>query len=606
MRKGDDKRMISNSFPSAIKALGKIEGFKNDIKTYRSSLSDVPLWRPGDVLKKQCDEALRRIDRLEERFERKLVVTILGPCGSGKSTLLNALAGIDGLSDTGIHRPTTRSLVILSRDGSDADALSRDFGRENIKVVSSHRASSLERVLLIDTPDTDSTEQEKHIPLVHKAIEMSDVLICVFDAENPKKRDYVDFLASYVRKFSGESIIAVINKCDRLEERELRERIVPEFRNYIQEAWQPESGDIFCVSGRRHLHDPKWDPQALPKHDFDQFDALRNMIFGTFDSPGYIVDRRLENAGSLRNWVVDEIRAEVEMDRERLKTARENIRAAEKRALAAALSGLSGDDSKQLLGVNVLLYQKLAQRWLGPVGWLIAIWARILIFGVGIAAVFRFGNPIRQIWGIVSSLRHFKDSRAAVVETERGETIDTALRDYRFSIQRDWPDIGEILVKGRFENSVRRIEEVISDGGTFTAEISAIWRSALETTIEETSKKLSGLLMQFLFNMPVIVIMGHAGWVTAREYFSGNYLSSGFFLHAFLTIGLVLFILFFIFQACVRLISGADRIGGKAFEKMKRLMDQYPPLSVNPVIRQLENILMMTLPGPSADSTDIL
>jgi len=161
-------------------------------------------------------------------------------------------------------------------------------------------------------------------------------------------------------------------------------------------------------------------------------------------------------------------------------------------------------------------------------------------------------------------------------------------------------------VKGRFENSVRRIEEVISDGGTFTAEISAIWRSALETTIEETSKKLSGLLMQFLFNMPVIVIMGHAGWVTAREYFSGNYLSSGFFLHAFLTIGLVLFILFFIFQACVRLISGADRISGRAFEKMKRRMDQYQPLSVNPVIRQLENILMMTLPCPSTDSMDNL
>jgi GTPase SAR1 family protein len=593
--------MISTIHAPAIKALAKIEGFKNDIEMYRSLLGDVPLWRPGVPLKKQCDEALRLISELEERFGRKLVVTLLGPCGSGKSTLLNALAGVDELSETGIHRPTTQSLVVLSRDRSDADALSRELGRENVKITSSHGASSLEYVLLIDTPDTDSTEQKKHIPLVHKAIEVSDVLVCVFDAENPKRRDYVDFLAPYVRKFSGESIIAVINKCDRLEEHELKERILPEFGNYIKEAWQPPASDILCVSGRRHLHDPRWDQQALPKHDFDQFEAIRKMIFGTFNSPGYIVDRRLENAGSLRDYVIGEIRAEAEKDRETLETARANIKEAQQRALTGALSALERDDSKQLLGVNVLLYQKLSQRWLGPVGWLIAIWARILIFGVGIAAIFRFGNPIRQIWGIVSSLRHFKDSQAAVAETGRSETVDTAFREYRLSIKRDWPDIGENLVKGRFEKSVRRMEDMIPDSEIFSTELSGIWRDTLVTSIDEASKKLSGLLMQFLFNMPVIVIMGHVAWVTAREYFSGNYLSSGFFLHAFLTISLVLFILFFIFQACVRLIAGSDRLIGKAFEKMKSRMEQYQPLSVNPVSRQVEDVLMLTLPDHSAD-----
>ena len=51
----------------------------------------------------------------------------------------------------------------------------------------------------------------------------------------------------------------------------------------------------------------------------------------------------------------------------------------------------------QTMGVNVKLYQKIAQQWFGPVGWLIALWARILIFGTGLMALFRFGNGCKRI-----------------------------------------------------------------------------------------------------------------------------------------------------------------------------------------------------------------
>jgi hypothetical protein len=393
--------------------------------------------------------------------------------------------------------------------------------------------------------------------------------------------------------FDGDSLVGVINKCDRQDEKELKEKIVPEFLGFINAAWERPVQTVLCISARRNLRDPGWDPPARPRHDFDQFEELRQMIFGTFNHPGYVVDRRLENAKSLKDYVFTETSSEVEKDLEKLGNAKENIRAAERKAVKDALSAFKNDNSRQLLGVNVLLYQKLSHRWVGPVGWLIAIWARILIFGTGIVAMFRFGNPIRQLLGMVSSLRHFKESRTALAETGKSERVDAALRDYRLAILKEWPDIAESLVKARFDKSVRRIEDILPDGDTLNGDLMSLWSDSLDSTIERASQTLSGFVLQFVFNMPVIGILGHVGWITARDYFIGNYLSSDFFLHAFLTIGITMVLSFFVFQGCVRLAAGSDRITRKAFENVKHQVEQFQPISMNPVGEQIDAVLSL-------------
>ena len=585
--------MISNVQTGSIKALGKIEGFKHDVRMLCNAIDRAPMWQPGAGLKKQCDEVLRMIDHLEERFERKLIVTIIGPCGSGKSTLLNALAQVDNLSETGHRRPTTQSIVVLSRETKDADHLKEQLGVGHVDMRSSPAAASLEHVLLIDTPDTDSTQQEKHIHLVQNAIAVSDILICMFDAENPKRKDHVDFLAHYVRLFNGDAQVVVINKCDRQDKKELTEIIVPEFLEFIKTAWGKPIQKIFCISARQHLQNPKWDPTALPKHDFDEFIDLKQMIFGTFNRPGYSIDRRIENAQSLRDYIFKEAALEIQKDSKTLKATKQHIREAEKNALNAALSAFKKGDSNRMLGVNVLVYQKLAQRWLGPVGWLIAMWARILIFGTGITAMFRFGNPIRQFAGMVSSLFHFKESKASTMEAERSDWIDFAMRDFRLSVMQDWPDIAESLVNARFDTRVRKIEHVLSDNITLNQDLNSLWGDALDHTMESASQNLSGLILQILFNMPVIGILGHVGWITARDYFTGRYLSSDFFLHAFLTIAIALFLSFFVFQGCVRLAANPERITRRAFEKMKHQVEQFQPISMNPVGEQIDTLLTL-------------
>jgi GTPase SAR1 family protein len=593
VQKGDGGMTISRGQTSSIRALGRIESYKNDIRLLQNTIARAPLWQPGISLNKQGDEILRMVAHLEERFGRKLVVTLIGPCGSGKSTMLNALAGVDDLSKVGHMRPTTKNIIVFGQDRSDADQFIKQLGGARVESRSSHMAASLEHVVLIDTPDTDSTEMEKHIPLLREAITLSDVLICVFDSENPKRRDHVDFLAPYVRLFTGDALVVVINKCDRQDKNELEDKIVPEFFGFITSAWERPIQTVLCVSARRHLNAPKWDETASPKHDFDQFEELRQLIFGTFNRPGYIVDKRLEHVRNLRDYVFDEANSEAAKDFERLKEAKANIKVAEKKAVEDALATFKTADSKHTIGINVMLYQRLAHKWLGPVGWMIAIWARILIFGTGIVSILRFGNPIRQIMGMVSSLRHFKEARVAIDDTGREGWFVAALRDYRLAISHEWPDIAESLVKSRFDSSVRRIEEILPEKEVLNMDLGALWSDALDITIEKTAQGLSNFMLQLIFNIPALGILCHVGWVTVRSYVSKNFLSTDFFLHSFLIVAIILLLSFFLFQGCVRLVAGADRIVQKTLARVKQQVDQFRPISMNPLGEQIDAVLTL-------------
>ncbi len=583
--------MLSNRQTAALKAFGKIESYKNDLNMLGSTLGGLSLWMPASALKKQCDEAIRMINDIAERFDRKLVVTIVGPCGAGKSTLLNALVGVDDLSPAGHQRPTTGHVIVFSSDPQDADQLVTGLGSESVEVKSGPAAAILEHVLIIDTPDTDSMAYQKHSPLVREAIARSDMLICVFDSENPKRKDHVDFLAPFIRRFNGESLVSVINKCDRQDEAELKDRILPDFSAYIQAAWQTTVDRMLCISARRHLQDPQFDETAGPKHDFDQFEDLRELIFDSINRAGYVVDRRLENARSLRDFVFVEASREISGHRTSLITAERQMREAQKKSFLDAVSAMKKDDSRQLFGVGLMMYQKLSQRWIGPVGWMIAIWARLLIFGAGIAALFRFGRPVSQIMGMISAWRHFKESKAAVADTSNDERVGAGLRTYRLTAMSSWPDIAESLVGGGFDSTVRRVEDALPDTGTFSDKLAGIWSNALDSEMERLARKLSGMLLQIVLNLPMFAVLGYTGWITVQRFLQGSYLAGNFFLHALWTIGIILLLSFFLFQILVRLVASPERVTIKAFEKMKRQADQLDAFTTNPVLAQLETVI---------------
>lgn len=584
---------MANPQISALQAVGQIAGFVSDITDLERRLSQLPQWQPATILRQQAAEARQMIRGLRERLDGRLVVTLIGPSGAGKSTIFNAIAGRDDLSAAGVNRPTTRELVVLSNDPDAARHIMAPTDDGQISFRTGPAAKELDHLILVDTPDTDSTKSPSHQHLLEHIVSRSDVLVCVFDAQNPKRRDHADFMAPLVRHFSGGSLVAVVNKCDRHEANELGEVIGPDFDEYLQKAWQKSPEAILLVSARSHLQDPQWDSGARPRHNLNQFDQLRDLITGTMNQPHIGTDRRIANAASIRDYVVEQARNAAEQHKADLAAAAEKMVAAEQQGMQAAITQLRADDRRQILGINVRLYQALAQRWMGPVGWLVAVWSRLIVFGSGLAALVRFGNPLRQIWGAVSSWRRLKESRSALEMLRDSDRVDKALDSFRNTWLTRWPDIAEALIRGGFHPDIRQLA---TDSGhdEVGRALDQLWSDALDRQINRYANGLSHLILQMLFNLPAVAMLGYVGWLTASGFFTGTYLSTDFFLHALLTIIIILLLSFFLLQAMVRVVAGKDRIQRHAFQAMEKEALQKPLTASREIAEQIERIWTMS------------
>lgn len=576
---------------AALSAIGTLENHLHTLRTLEDRLAQTPLWGPSHALIKQTREARRIIDQMQARMERRLAVTLIGPSGSGKSTLLNALAGVDDLSPTGRNRPTTQNLVVLADDREAVHQLFDLQDDHRIQIRSSPAAEALRHLILVDTPDTDSTQREAHLPLIEHAVSRSDVLICVFDAQNPKRRDHVDFMAPLVQRFHGASLVAVVNQCDRLDAGELTEVILPEFDHYLKQAWDTPPQELLATAGRRHLQNPRWDPQALPRHDFDQFEQLHTLIFDTFNQPGFGPDRRLANARQVADYMTDRIRQAVDRDQTALAEAVGMMDAAEQEALTQAVESMRADDQRMVLGVNVRLYQALAQRWAGPVGWLVAVWSRLMLFGTGMVALLRIGQPLRALWGAISTWRRYKESSAALESLGDRNRVDGALQAYQRAWWTRWPDIAERLIQGGFDGSVRRME--MGQSPEAGALVRDLWGNALEGEIERHANALSHFSLQALFNLPCLALLVYEGWLITSRFLTGRYLAGDFFLHALLSLAMVLLISFFLLQVVVRLAVSRDRIQQRTLRSVQKAIDHHPAVAGQEVADQVKGVLAL-------------
>jgi hypothetical protein len=323
----------------------------------------------------------------------------------------------------------------------------------------------------------------------------------------------------------------------------------------------------------------------------DQFDQLRELVMETMNRPAAGMDRRIANAAQIRDYVMEQVQNTVHRHQPHLAAAAEKMLAAEQQSMQAAITLLRTDDRRQILGVNVRLYQALAQRWLGPVGWLVAIWSRLIVFGSGLTALLRFGNPLSQVWGMISSWRKFKESRSALAMLNDQNRVDAALDSFRRTMLTLWPDIAEGLIKGGFRPGIRALDTLAPENEGIGQSLDNLWSDALDKKINSYAAGLSHLVLQLIFNLPGVAIMGYVGWLTASGFFTGQYLSTDFFLHALLTIAIVLLLSFFLLQAMVRLVVGKDRIQRQAFKVMEKEAAQRPLVATRSIAEQVDRIL---------------
>ncbi len=565
-----------------LQALGRIEGLTAEIGLLKARLEAVPLWRPAGGLVRQCDETLRMIRAISARLERNLVVTVIGPSGSGKSTLVNALAGGDELSMAGRRRPTTGKLIILGSGDEDAAELARDLGRDSVEIKPLPQRNFPAGLCLIDTPDTDSMAFPAHIPALERVIAQSDVLVCVFDAENPKRRDHADFLVPFVQRFDGESLVAVLNKCDRLDAHELKNHILPDFREYIQSAWRGAVDQALCLSARRHVKAPGWDPSAPPRHDFDQFEDLRDLLFGAVPHGRFVVDRRVENARQLHAFVAGEVGREINADRPAWEAAQLAIAEAEAEATASAVSALRGSDRQLSSAMGLTVYQRLCQRWIGPVGWMLAVWTRLVILGSGISSFFRMGRRFRLL------AQPGSDREGKLLAPDQ---LEATQRSYRIALLRRWPEAADLLVRGRFDPAVRSIDMAAACG--VAGQLSDLWAKAVEGEIERVSGRLGEGWLQMLLNAPAVGILVYVGWVAVDTFFRAQYLGGDYFLHAFWVIVIALLLSFFALQVLIRTAASSGRIVARAFKRLPQDPKNFDGPAAGPVRSQLEALLQM-------------
>ena len=574
-----------------IQALGSIASTRREVQTLVEILEAIPLWHPATALKQECREVLDIIDNQERRLDRKLCVVVIGPGGAGKSTLVNALTGQDDLTRIGIRRPTTQHAVMVCQSSEDADFITSEVDSSAIEVVVEPGINQLDHLILVDTPDIDSTHHNLHQRIVREVIEMADVLVCMFNAENPKTKDHVDFFRTYVQRFDGESLLGVLNKCDRVDESELRGYIVPEFQDYIAKAWSRPVGTLFCISAHRHLKHPSWDENVQPKHEFDQYQSLKQKILDVSNLTNATMERRLKNAQQMANFINSEFQEAIQKRRKHIREAWSKIAKMQKHGLKASLDVIKNNSAGQTMGVNVQLYQKIAQQWFGPVGWLIALWARILIFGTGLMALFRFGNPIRQVMGIITSLRHFKDTKASVESLDNTDLLDAATRQFRLTYLSVWPEIAEQLVQGGWDPSVRVVENQMTSDSAINERLFSQWQETLGATMETASRRFSGMWLQVLLNIPSIALLAHIAWLTAKHYFAADYLPTDFFIHAFITAGITMLLSFFLFQAALSLFYGPRRIIAQSLKQVYLQLNSNQNVFIGPITKQLHILL---------------
>ncbi len=562
--------MPTDDLARRLAAAGQLEAARQKLDAWSGQLENVPHWQPARGLLAQCGEARQMLDALQDRLQQKLVVTLIGPSGSGKSTLLNALAGADHLSPTGHRRPTTRKAVVFCAKPEDVENLVQAVGREHVELVSSPAAATLDHAVLVDTPDTDSEMLPEHRPVLERLARHSDVLLCVLNAENPKRRDNLDFLRPLVDLFPHESLYVLLSHCDRQPRQELLDDVLPDLRAHIKATWGREPQRIFCVSGRRHLTNPAWDEGAQPLHDFDEFDELRRTLFETLNRGSVVVDARLKQAERIESLVAAAISARIESEKPQLEAAEASFHQINQQALGEAVDALRALDTQTSLGVDLMLYQRLAQLWWGPIGWLLALWARLLLFGSGLFNVLRFGNPIGQLYGVVSTAMRYWKTGQAIEEASSNRTIQKALDRYRSVVAHHWPDEGKKLAAAGFDNRVIDPQYAWQSDGPLSRRIGGMWESELNSAIEAKAQSLSNFFLQFVANLPVVGIMGLVAYQCLDAYRRSEFLSGDYFRHALVTIVIVWLLSFMVVQIIIR-IGGGKRLLKNTINRMLKL-----------------------------------
>ncbi len=591
-------------------AAGRMMSCQARLERLHSLLSQSGDWAPGRDLLAQCEEARHILAELKERLERKLVVTLVGATGSGKSALLDAFAGEDNLSPSGYEaRPMTRQVYALCQHDSDADPLRKQLEplrqqlgmkEEIVKVPHCPNSALLEHVILVDTPDINAVPE--HLEVVKSVVSRTDVLLCVIEVDHYNDANTLDGLAKLVKYFPHQSLYAVLNKCDRKTDQDLLhgttvdgksiEPIVPHLKEFIERSWKRQV-DVLPVSALRHWRQPNWGPGNEPVSTVDEFPRLRQIVFETLNRGGMVVDARVRQAEEVLRYLAAAARQTLGPLCEELGQIAATMEALDREGVRASIEAIESGGGEATVAADALYYQVLLQRWGGPVGWLVGLWARFLILGTGVGHLFRFFNPLRQIAGLVAAADPSRSDEATYL-LGGGVAAGRALRAYRAFIGKRWVDLHNRLARVGFDRSALDVTGLGTESGADVDRLATAWRHAVQTTVEERGRAMSAWGWQALANVWVLAFCVWVVVLCVFRFGQGMYLPADFFRHALVTLGLVWLLSFAAVQFFIQ-----QQAGSRLLERVTRNAVQNAELftsgegSFHRILRQVRHLLIL-------------
>ncbi len=526
---------------AGVAALAEIE---ERLDALSAQLQEAPDWRPGAALLAQAQWLRERLQQLGAAWDTRLVVAIVGPSGAGKSTLLNALAGAN-LAETGLTRPTTRTVTAFTGDAQAARAL-RQVLDQDVAVETSGRAQALEYLTLLDTPDTNTTPENQ--AALRSVLEAADIILAVFPAQNPRLHDNLAFLRPYVQRLPQESVIPILNMIDRVPPGELGE-VTADFRRALGTEWGLQPERIYRISAKRSSLDAHFADDEEPLNTLNEFPELERLIFETLNRGVQRVDRRLSRAQRLLALYQEQVRRAAEASAQQRERAEDALALLGQQIAEMAQNVTPGP----LTGVGALdlaaaLYGLLSSRWWGPVGWLVGLWALALR---AVSFVARLGRRAPFAPGPHSDALQEPAPLGEPSGAELAQMLGAA-----------WPPVGDALVAAGFASRARDSAVWKRSLDTALEQLAGQWGAYAAARLEQVAERLSAWALQILLNLPVLGMLGWIGVEAVLAFVQRRYLPATYYQNGAIALVAVWVLAYLLLQGAASIALRRLRRGG--------------------------------------------